>query len=305
MDETPSLRRFPVERIDRVASACLVSFTVISLAVVPAFLWTQRDNPAISWTAVWGAFVAFYFLTGLSITLGYHRLFAHRAFCAAWPVRAFTLVFGAGAFENSCLEWSGEHRRHHDEADADAGAHDASRGLLATLVSPGLLKLKPVEPFENVDDLRADALVMAQHRHAHLLGALVSLGAPFALGYALGGADMAWAMLLVAGVLRVTVMRLCAFLLHRLSHTVGSRPYSRSHSARDNTLCALFTFGEGYHNFHHAFQRDYRNGARWWQFDPTKWVVWTLARMGLVGDLHRTPDEVIRAARRETAGTRG
>ena len=301
MDDPRRLRRLPIDRIDWAASVFLSGCAFLSVSVVPAFIHANRDNPAIDWGWVAAVFAGYYVATGLSITLGYHRLFSHRAFVASRPVRALTLLLGSGAFENSCLEWAGEHRRHHDEEDRDAGAHDGRRGLLATLVSPGLIKLKPVLPFTNVADLEADPLVMAQYRHVHLLGALVSFGAPFAAGYAQGGPDMAWAMLLVAGVLRVTAMRLCAFLIHRVCHSLGRRPYSASTSGRDNALCALFTFGEGYHNFHHAFQRDYRNGVKWWQFDPTKWLIRALALVGLARDLHRTPDEAIRAAEREAA----
>lgn len=303
MDDNGRHSRFPTERIEWGASAFLTGGALLSVTVVPAFIWAHRADPAIDWTLVAVVFVAFYVITGLSITVGYHRLFAHRAFRAAWPVRAATLLFGAGAFENSCLEWSGEHRRHHDEDDRDAGAHDGRRGMLATLLSPGLIKLAPVKPFTNVQDLEADPWVMAQHRHAHLLGVLVSLAAPFGAGYALGGLPLAWAMLLVPGVLRVTGMRLCAFLIHRVCHSIGRRPYSKTHSGRDNWVCSLFTFGEGYHNFHHAFQSDYRNGVKWWQFDPTKWAIRTLEWLGLASDLRRTPDSLIRSAEREAGGS--
>ena len=85
--------------------------------------------------------------------------------------------------------------------------------------------------------------------------------------------------------------------MNSFTHRFGTQPYSRANSARDSSLAALITLGEGYHNFHHRFQADYRNGVRWWHFDPTKWFVWTLARVGLARDLRRTPREAIHRAR--------
>jgi stearoyl-CoA desaturase (delta-9 desaturase) len=85
--------------------------------------------------------------------------------------------------------------------------------------------------------------------------------------------------------------------VNSFAHWMGSQPYSRTSSARDSFWTALITLGEGYHNFHHRFQTDYRNGVRWYHFDPTKWFVWTLEKLGLTSDLRRTPPEVIRQAR--------
>src|SRR5690606_8347954 len=78
-----------------------------------------------------------------------------------------------------------------------------------------------------------------------------------------------------------------------LCHTIGSRPYDSATSARDSWLMAIPTFGEGYHNYHHSFQHDYRNGVKPWQWDPTKWAIWTLSKLGLVTDLRRVPEEKI------------
>src|SRR6185295_1424002 len=83
-------------------------------------------------------------------------------------------------------------------------------------------------------------------------------------------------------------------------HTIGRQPYSTKCSARDSFLLALFTFGEGYHNYHHEFQYDYRNGVKPWQFDPTKWIIWTLSKFGLIQGLRRVPAEKVRTAERLT-----
>ena len=82
---------------------------------------------------------------------------------------------------------------------------------------------------------------------------------------------------------------------------IGKRPYSTSHSARDSWIAAIFTMGEGYHNYHHEFQWDYRNGVKPWQLDPSKWIIWTLSKLGLTSDLKRVPQErILLAETKET-----
>jgi stearoyl-CoA desaturase (delta-9 desaturase) len=98
---------------------------------------------------------------------------------------------------------------------------------------------------------------------------------------------------LIAGVARIVVAQHCTFFINSLCHTVGRQPYSTQHTARDSGIMALFTFGEGYHNFHHEFQHDYRNGVKPWQWDPTKWTIWVLSKMGLAEGLRRVPDSRI------------
>jgi len=77
---------------------------------------------------------------------------------------------------------------------------------------------------------------------------------------------------------------------------MGRQPYSTKCSARDSFVMALFTFGEGYHNYHHEFQHDYRNGVKPWEWDPTKWLIWILSKLGLTTDLRRVPPEKISCA---------
>ncbi|MEY4244423.1 MAG: hypothetical protein RLZZ245_2008 [Verrucomicrobiota bacterium] len=137
---------------------------------------------------------------------------------------------------------------------------------------------------------------MWQHRYVHWIGLVVGLIIPTILGYAW---NMAWGMnpmtgalggFLIAGVARIVVAQHCTFFINSLCHTVGRQPYSTSHSARDSAIMAFLTFGEGYHNYHHEFQHDYRNGVKPWQWDPSKWTIWTLSKLGLVDGLRRVPD---------------
>jgi stearoyl-CoA desaturase (delta-9 desaturase) len=140
-------------------------------------------------------------------------------------------------------------------------------------------------------DLQHDRLVVWQHRHYVLIAVLMGFGLPTVLGWTVGGWSSALGSLLLAGVARVVFVHHMTFFINSLCHTVGRQPYSSRCTARDSALMAWFTFGEGYHNFHHAFQQDYRNGVKPWQFDPTKWCIWLLHKAGLVRQLRRVPDE--------------
>jgi stearoyl-CoA desaturase (delta-9 desaturase) len=98
-------------------------------------------------------------------------------------------------------------------------------------------------------------------------------------------------------VLRLVVSHHLTFLINSWAHAFGRQPYSDEHSARDNGWLAFLTYGEGYHNFHHQFAHDYRNGIRWWHWDPSKWIICSLSWVGLTKRLRRTPAVVIQRAR--------
>jgi stearoyl-CoA desaturase (delta-9 desaturase) len=105
-----------------------------------------------------------------------------------------------------------------------------------------------------------------------------------------------WGGLFVAGFLRAAVMLQATFSINSLAHLVGKKRFDTRSSARDSMLTALVTFGEGYHSFHHRFPFDYRNGARWWRYDPSKWLIWTMARLRLVNTVRSaSPSSIARA----------
>src|SRR5437773_915840 len=159
-----------------------------------------------------------------------------------------------------------------------------------------LFKLLPQPPFDNVGDLKKDRLVMWQHQHVHTIALLIGFALPVLLGAVWNGWIGALGAFLISGVAKVVVIQHCTFFINSACHTLGRRPYSTRCSARDSLLMALLTFGEGYHNYHHEFQHDYRNGVKSWQWDPTKWIIWLLSRIGLTGGLRRAAREAIQAA---------
>lgn len=280
--------RIPTARINWTNSSFLIGTAIATCTVVPWYLWTYGiDAFQLS------LFLGFFIATGLSITLGYHRLFSHMCFQAKWPVRFATLLFGAAAFENCALAWVSDHRRHHKHVDHDEDPYDISKGFWHAHIGWILFKLDPEPPWDNVADLRKDKLVMLQDRFYVPVAVGVGFVLPALLGYWHNGWVGALGGLLLGGVARVTAVQHMTFFINSLCHTIGSQPYSNKCSARDSWIMAIFTFGEGYHNYHHEFQHDYRNGIKWWQWDPTKWTIWTLEKLHLVGGLRRVPEEKV------------
>jgi stearoyl-CoA desaturase (delta-9 desaturase) len=159
-----------------------------------------------------------------------------------------------------------------------------------------LFKLEPDSDLSNVKDLQQDALVQWQHRYYREIAFIAGYGLPALLGGLWGGWSGALGGLLLGGVARMVAVQQFTFFINSMCHTLGHQPYSTRNTARDSAIMAFFTFGEGYHNFHHAFQHDYRNGVKPWQFDPTKWSIWLLAKLGLVSELRRVPVERIQLA---------
>lgn len=230
-------------------------------------------------------------LVGTAISGGYHRLFSHRAYRASWPVRFLFLCFGAAAFENSALKWSSDHRVHHQHVDTDQDPYEIGKGFWYAHWT-WVMEAKNL-PLTGVADLEKDPLVRWQHRHHFLIGAVVS-SLPFWLGLAVGNP---WGYLVWGVVLRIVVTHHTTFFINSAAHMFGSRPYTDKNTARDNWLLAPLTYGEGYHNFHHLWQWDYRNGALWYQWDTTKWLLNVLAWFGLVSGFRRVPAAAIERAR--------
>ncbi|MDO8494537.1 MAG: fatty acid desaturase, partial [Deltaproteobacteria bacterium] len=244
----------------------------------------------------WGAWVllpVMMGLTGLGITAGYHRLFSHRSYQAHWLVRLFYLLFGGACFEGSVREWCQAHRRHHQYTDKEGDPYNAKKGFLYSHILWIFLKSDQSD-LSNIQDLLADQLVRWQDRYYVVLAVLFGFGLPTGVA-ALWGDP--WGGLFIAGVLRVVLNHHLTWLINSYCHFVGRQTYSDQVTARDSGFISLFTYGEGFHNFHHAFQADYRNGVRAFHWDPSKWLIFLLSKMGLTKNLRRIPAPAILAAR--------
>jgi stearoyl-CoA desaturase (delta-9 desaturase) len=240
-------------------------------------------------------FGVLWFFVGLSVTAGYHRLFSHKTYQASWPVRLFFLVFGAGALENSVLKWCADHRVHHAHVDEERDPYNITKGFWWAHI--GWIFFENESPSPTVvRDLAEDPLVVWQDRYYAWIGLGVAMGIPLIVGLLTG---RVLGCLLIGGVLRIVVSHHGTFFINSLCHMVGGRPYSTEHSARDSAVMAVLAFGEGYHNYHHSFPFDYRNGVKVWQFDPAKWMIWTLSKLGLARDLRRAPEAAVLKAKIE------
>jgi len=263
-------------------------FAVVYMAAIHFSWWTLGVG------AGWGV------LCGLSVTAGYHRLWSHRSYAASPALRMLYLAFGAASVQNSALRWAADHRAHHANVDGDGDPYNIGRGFWWAHIGWVLFRAGNRKNLALVRDLHADPLVRLQHRFYVPLAIVFGAAVPAAIGTAWG--DPIGCMLL-AGWLRLVLQWHATFSVNSLAHWIGRRPYGTRISARDSLLVALITLGEGYHAFHHQFQIDYRNGVRWYHFDPTKWWVWTLARVGLARGLRRVPRASIEAARRSPVAT--
>jgi len=233
-------------------------------------------------------------LTNLSITAGYHRLFAHKSYEAHPLVKFVFLLIGASAWQGSALKWSSDHRRHHAKVDSEDDPYAITRGFWHAHMGWLFLKETVDLPIQ-APDLRREQLVYLQDKYYMPLAIATSFGFPTLVGLIFFNAPFAG--LLVGGALRVILTQQSTFFVNSLSHTLGRKTYSDSISARDSILVAILTHGEGYHNFHHQFQTDYRNGIRWYHWDPTKWTIRMLALVGLARKLRRISEQEILRAR--------
>lgn len=272
------------------AALVLTLTPLLALILIPWYSWNYDFS-----TAAWVSFFIIFPLNGLSITAGYHRLWAHRAYEASWPVRFVLMIFGTMAVQNSILFWSAGHRNHHRFVDdVDLDPYSAKRGFWFSHMG-WMLRDYPSGhlDYKNVPDLKKDKMVMFQHKHYTLLAVLTNFGIPLAIGYMSGDV---WGVFLLAGLLRLVISHHFTFFINSWAHISGSQPYTDQNTARDNPVMALFTWGEGYHNFHHIFQYDYRNGVKWWHYDPTKWLIYGMSKLGLARKLRRIPRFIIEKA---------
>jgi stearoyl-CoA desaturase (delta-9 desaturase) len=238
--------------------------------------------------------VVFLFLTTFGISGGYHRLFAHATYEAHPILKIFYLLFGAASFEASALKWASDHRRHHTYIDEDQDPYNIKRGFWWAHMGWILTKDPSSQGISKVGDLERDPWIRFQHEHYGLVAFAVGLGLPWALGWLCGDP---WGGLVIGGFLRIVAFYHATFSINSVAHILGTQPYSDTDSSRDSWITALITMGEGFHNFHHTFAADYRNGANPWEYDPTKWILNVFTLLGLAKNLIRTPEPVILKAK--------
>lgn len=244
-----------------------------------------------SWnTTIMISMLILWFLNGMSITAGYHRLYSHQSYKTNWVVESILLFFGSMTVEGSAYSWSYDHRLHHSFADTDKDPYCIKDGFWHSHIL-WMFKRFPKREAKVVADLERNKLVMHQHKYYLLWMVGSNLIVTLFFGW-LTGAYLT-SFLFIWGV-RMLLCYHCTWCINSLAHYWGARSFSKEQTAVDNYIISLITFGEGYHNYHHTFARDYRNGIRWYHFDPGKWLIWALSKIGVTSSLARTSEERIR-----------
>jgi stearoyl-CoA desaturase (delta-9 desaturase) len=293
------------ETRDRIITGTVTVLPVLALGVVAWQLW----NDALGWSDV-AIFLFAYMSTALAITVGFHRHFTHRAFkCRRW-VRGTLAIFGSAAIEGNIISWVADHRKHHAFSDEEGDPHSphvghgggwtgALKGLWHAHVGWLFIHTHRGNRERYAPDLLADPLIRFVDR-TFVLWVTVGLLVPFGLGYVIGGSlHTALTGLLWGGLVRMLVVHHVTYSINSLCHFFGRRDYKTGDESRNLFWLAPFTFGESWHNNHHAFPTSYRHGLKAWQLDISAGVIWTLEKLGLAWDVVRvSPDKQARKALR-------
>jgi stearoyl-CoA desaturase (delta-9 desaturase) len=269
---------YPVRRNNWVNMIFFLVTTLGGLVATPIYI--LNNGLAASEITL---FLFFVTASAMSITVGYHRLFSHKTFKTNRAIQFLLLFFGAAAFEQSALDWCSQHRDHHRYVDTDKDPYSIKKGFFYAHIG-WLVFWKHTFNYHNAKDLQEDALLMHQHRYYLLWAISAGVLTPLLLGLLTGHLLGA---LLISVCLRLTLVYHTTFFINSICHMFGRATFDIHATARDNFLIAFLTFGEGFHNFHHRFPGDYRNAVRWYQWDPSKWLIWLLEKLGLAKSLKR------------------
>lgn len=233
--------------------------------------------------------VGLVFACGIGITAGYHRCFSHPTYKAHPIIETILLFFGNLATQGSALRWAYEHRMHHAHVDSDEDPYSITKGFWHAHVL-WLFKVRPEIDEKVISDLKRNPLVVFQHKHYILLLILQQILTILFFGWL--SQDL-FGSFVFCYLFRSFLSHHTTWFINSLAHSWGEQNFSKEHSAVDNFIISLLTYGEGYHNYHHTFANDYRNGIKWYHYDPTKWLIYVLSKLGLASNLRRMNSEKI------------
>jgi stearoyl-CoA desaturase (delta-9 desaturase) len=267
--------RTPEERFNWRTSAPFLAFHLVPLAAI----WTGVPAGAIVMA------VALYFLRMFFITAGYHRYFAHRSYRLPRWAQLVMAVGGTTAVQKGPLWWAAHHRDHHRWSDTDRDVHSPIRGFWWSHVGWILCDKYSATDLERIKDFAKYPELRWVDRNDWI--GPVGLGV---LTFAIGG----WAGLVIGFGASTIALWHGTFLVNSMAHVVGRRRYVTSDSSRNSFVIALLTNGEGWHNNHHHYQASARQSFRWWEWDPSFYALWVLERVGIVRDLKRPSEQIMR-----------
>ena len=299
----PNLVR-PGRRLDKIANAAATLLPALGLVGVAWQLW----GDALHWQDL-VVFAVTMTLTGFGVTVGYHRLFTHRSFQTTRGLRVLFAILGSAAVEGPVIEWVAYHRRHHAYADVEGDPHSphvghgrgvrgALRGLFHAHVGWVVFGDELAEEDRYAPDLLKDRAIRLVDR-TFILWVVAGLAFAFGLGVALTGTVAGGLTgLLWGGAVRILVLHHITFSINSLCHFFGRRPFDTGDESRNLRWLAPFSFGEAWHNNHHAFPTSAAHGLTRWQPDPSKLVIYGLEKVGLAWDVVRiSPARIAATAR--------
>jgi stearoyl-CoA desaturase (delta-9 desaturase) len=290
----------------RIATAIGVSIPMIGVLIALGLFWGVAVRPVDL-----GLLFVFYTLTGVGISVGYHRLFTHRAFETSAPMRGALAILGSFALEGGVIGWACEHRKHHAYSDVEGDPHSPHvsgpgfKGKVKGLWHAHMGWFFSTKGIAESElrfrrDLDADPVLRRVDR-LYFLWILLTLGIPFAIGYVVGGTLwLGFEAMVWGGLVRIFLGHHITWSINSICHMFGSRPYKARDESRNNFLLALPSFGESWHNNHHAFPASAIFGLDRRQLDLGALTIRLFERLGLVWNVN-APDESQRALRRAGA----
>jgi stearoyl-CoA desaturase (delta-9 desaturase) len=285
-------------RLERNVNLTAVIVPMLGVITAAALLWDHFLGPRDL-----AIFAAMYALSAIGITVGFHRLLTHRAFETYRWLRYTLAVLGELALQGPVIDWVADHRKHHTFADEDGDPHSPHVGRGAGLrgMASGLWHAHVGWLFSThgqassrrfAPDLREDP-GMRKINHAFPWVALASLAVPFALGLALSGGSLVAGLsaLLWGGLVRIFIVHHITWSINSICHFFGSRRFETDDHSTNVFWLALPSLGEAWHHNHHAFPRSAFHGLRWYELDPSGWLILGMAKVGLAWNVVRVSTE--------------
>jgi stearoyl-CoA desaturase (Delta-9 desaturase) len=285
------------ETLDRLITGLITVVPIALLALAGWQTWNDALRP--SDLLVFGIV---YVVTGLGVTIGFHRLFTHRSFATSRVLRGVFAALGSAAIEGPVISWVADHRKHHACSDREGDPHSphvdhggglggALKGLFHAHVGWLFIHTQRGSKERFAPDLLRDPVIRFIDR-TFFVWATLGLAIPFGLGVAIGGSIGAGLTgLLWGGAVRVFVVHHVTYSINSLCHMFGRQPFATKDESRNLAWLALPTFGEAWHNNHHAFPTSAIHGLRRWQPDPSAMVILALEKLGMVWDVVKIPPE--------------
>jgi len=295
------------ETADRIATGTITALPFIALGIVCWQVWSDL----LRWSDV-AVFLIMYVVTGLGVTVGFHRHLTHRSFKTSKPLRGLLSILGSVAIEGPVISWVADHRKHHTYSDQEGDPHSphvghgggfrgALKGLAHAHVGWLFIHTHRGARDRYARDLIDDPVVSFVDR-TFLVWALGGFAVAFGLGYAIGGTlDAALTGLLWGAGVRMLVVHHVTYSINSLCHFFGRRRFDTPDESRNLSWLAIPSFGEAWHNNHHAFPTSAVHGLGRRQLDPAAIVINVLARLGIVWNVVRISPERQQASRRASA----